>query len=86
VRKFKYIVLNPMWNKRKKMRRNEKGETYFCTVVRRGVTSLRTHMYHYKLGCEVRFGIQVRGLASCYSATCNIVLRTYSTLNVSCSS
>jgi hypothetical protein len=86
VRKFKYIVPNPKWNTRKKMRRNEKSETYFCTVVRRSTTSLRTYMYHNKLGCEVRSRIQVSGLASCYTVPCNIVLRAYSRLTASCTS
>lgn len=84
VRKFKYIVSNPKWNTRKKMRRNEKSETYFCTAVRRSATSLRTCMYHNKLGCEVRSRIQVSGLASCYPVPCFIALRAYSRLTASC--
>ena len=68
------------------MRRSKKSETYFCTVVRRSATSLRTFMYHNKLGCEVRSRIQVSGLASCYTVTCNVVLRAYSRLTASCAS
>lgn len=86
VRKFKYIVPNPKWNTRKKMRRNEKSETYFCTVVRRSAASLKTYMYHNKLGCEVRSRIQVSGLASCYPELCNRALRAYSRLTAPCAS
>jgi hypothetical protein len=59
--KFKYIVLNPKWNGRKKMRGNKDGWNLF---LQRCKTRCSFTMYH-KVGSDVRFRIQVSMLA-CY--------------------
>ena len=66
--------------------KREEGNLFLHCCKTQRATSLRTYMYHNKLGCEVRSRIRVSGLASCYTVPCNIVLTAYSTLTTSCAS